>query len=277
MIQKQQFSKKIKRQTLAEQVAVAIEDSILAGEWQGGDPLPTEPGLSDQFNVSRAVIRDATRMLAAKGLVDVQHGRGVFVTESQAEAFGEALLLALRRAGATVWDVEHFEQIIYPEVFALAAVAATEDEIERLRRLVGEYLQIMEKVLVVNADEILPSDSAAEATESYRALIAQVFAMTHNKVFELLAPPLVRLRTFRNWQDDDIGKNELLAMESEYFQTIIGAIVSRDPDEVRKIMHHLMKLPPEAVQAMKTTPVGEVPVIPIALQAQRENRRARKS
>lgn len=267
MIQKQQFSRKIKRQTLAEQVAVAIEDSILAGEWQAGDSIPTEPELSDQFNVSRAVIRDATRMLAAKGLVDVQHGRGVFVTESQAEAFGEALLLALRRAKASVWDVEHFEQIVYPEVFALAAVAANEDEIEQLRQLVDEYLQIMEKVLVVNADKsVLPANSAAEATESYRALIAQVFAMTHNKVFELLAPPLVRLRTFRNWQDDDMDMNELLAMESEYFQTIVDAIVSRDPENVRKMMHRLMKLPQEAVQAMRTTPVGEVPVIPIALQ-----------
>lgn len=272
MIQKRQFSKKIKRQTLAEQVVVAIEDSILAGEWQAADPLPTESELSDQFKVSRAVIRDATRMLAAKGLVDVQHGRGVFVTESQAEAFGEALLLALRRAGASVWDVEHFEQIIYPEVFALAAVAATEDEIEELRQLVDDYLQIMGKVLVLNADNsVLSSDSTAEAKEGYRALIAQVFAMTHNKVFELLALPLVQLRTFRNWQDDDMDIDELLAMESEYFQTIIDAIIARDPDDVRKIMHRLMKLPPEAVQAMKATPVGAVPIIPIHLQSRREN------
>ena len=96
--------------------------------------------------------------------------------------------------------------------------------------------------------------------------------MTHNKVFELLAPPLVRLRTFRNWQDDDMDMNELLAMESEYFQTIVDAIVSRDPENVRKMMHRLMKLPQEAVQAMRTTPVGEVPVIPIALQARMSKR-----
>jgi GntR family transcriptional repressor for pyruvate dehydrogenase complex len=267
MIRKQQFSSKIKRQTLAEQVAAAVEDAILAGEWAGGDPLPTEPELSEQFNVSRAVIRDATRMLAAKGLVDVQHGRGVFVTESQSKAFGEALLLALRRAGATAWDVEHFEQIIYPEVFALASEAATEDEIERLRQHIDEYLQIMKRVLFVNPDDnVLLADAAAEATESYRMLIAHVFSMTHNKVFELLAPPLVRLRSFRNWQDDDMDKDELLAMESEYFQTIINAIVSRDPEKVRQMMHRLMKLPPEAVQAMRTTPVGEVPIIPIPLQ-----------
>jgi len=75
--------------------------------------------LAEQFGVSRAVMRDATRILMAQGLVEVKHGLGVFVTPSQNEAFGEALLLALRRAGATVWDVEQFEQVILPEVVLL--------------------------------------------------------------------------------------------------------------------------------------------------------------
>lgn len=44
------------------------------------------------------MVRDATRILMAQGLVEVKHGLGVFVTPPQNEAFGEALLLALRRA-----------------------------------------------------------------------------------------------------------------------------------------------------------------------------------
>ena len=111
------------KQTLAEQVAAQIKDAILEGTWGPGEALPTEPQLAEAYDVSRAVVRDATRMLAARGLVEAQHGRGVFVTESQAAAFGDALLLALRRDGATVWDVEQFEQMILPEVCALAAVA----------------------------------------------------------------------------------------------------------------------------------------------------------
>ena len=57
------------------------------------------------------MVRDATRILMAQGLVEVKHGLGVFVTPPQNEAFGEALFLALRRAGATVWDVEQCKNI----------------------------------------------------------------------------------------------------------------------------------------------------------------------
>jgi DNA-binding FadR family transcriptional regulator len=140
MSNKPRFSPTIKKQTMAEQVAEAIKEAILADEWQSGEALPTEPELSSQFGVSRAVIRDATRMLAAQGLVEAQHGKGVFVTSSQVEAFGDALLLALRRAGATVWDVEHFEQVIYPEVCALASQEATDEELTAIRAEIEHYI-----------------------------------------------------------------------------------------------------------------------------------------
>jgi len=121
------FSKPVKKQTMAEQMAETIQESILSGELESGAVLPTEPELAEQFGVSRAVVRDATRILMARGLVEVQHGRGVFVTQAENEAFGEALLLALRRVGASAWDVEQFEQILFPEVIALAAGSASDE------------------------------------------------------------------------------------------------------------------------------------------------------
>ena len=122
------FSNNLKRQTLAEQLADTLKEAILAGRWAAGEALPTEPELAAQFGVSRAVVRDGTRMLAARGLVEAQHGRGVFVTGSPVAAFSDALLLALRRAGATAWDVERFEQMVLPEVQAEAARQATDEK-----------------------------------------------------------------------------------------------------------------------------------------------------
>ena len=82
---------------MAEQMAGSIQELILGGDLQSGVALPTEPELADQFGVSRAVVRDATRILMARGLVEVRHGRGVFVTPPNNDSFGEALLLALRQ------------------------------------------------------------------------------------------------------------------------------------------------------------------------------------
>ena len=105
MAKKDLFSKPVKKQTLPEQMVETIKELILSGELEAGDTLPTEPELCEQFGVSRAVVRDATRILMALGLVEVKHGSGVYVTESQSAAFGEALLIALRRSGASAWDV----------------------------------------------------------------------------------------------------------------------------------------------------------------------------
>ena len=266
MSQKPQFSRPVKRQTLAEQVAEAIEESILAGDWEGGDVLPTEPELSLQFDVSRAVIRDATKMLSARGLVDVRHGRGVFVTESQTQAFGEALLLALRRSGASVWDVEHFEQILYPEVFALAAEMATDEELTQLNDLAQNYFNSMQLMIEADNDSrpILPEVEQA-AVDSYRTMIGYVFLMSRNQVLMILAQPLLRLRTFRSWQGGKLNPFEQLEREIAYFQTIFDTISSGDPQLVRKTVQRYMELPSEAERVMRETPIGEVPVIQLPL------------
>ena len=203
MSPKQQLAKKINKQTLADQVANSLRESILSGEWQPSEALPTEPELSEIFGVSRAVVRDATRLLIAQGLVEARHGKGVFVTESQVDAFGDALLLALRREKATVWDVEHFEQIIYPEIFALAAEEATEEELEGLNQDAKAYLRIVKEIHEGGWEEAeLPPEKREQMLHSYQRLIYGVFRATHNLVIQLLAEPLLRLRNVRSWQDD---------------------------------------------------------------------------
>ena len=77
-------------------MAQSLQDDILQGIYKAKEALPTEPQLAEQFGVSRAVVRDAARLLMARGLVKVQHGRGMFVTQPKNNAFGDALLLALQ-------------------------------------------------------------------------------------------------------------------------------------------------------------------------------------
>lgn len=257
-----QFLKPVKKETLAEQMAEALKEAILSGEWQAGEALPTEPELAGQFGVSRAVVRDATRMLIAQGLVEAQHGRGVFVTDSPLEAFSQALLLALRRVEATVWDVEQFEQLLFPEACALAAAAATDEEIAALHQLVEENLQTVREILMVYwTVESPPAAERERLRATYRAIQQAIFAATHNRVLPLLAQPLLPLRNLRHWQGE-ITVEEALARETRYFQTIVNAIASRDSEQARTTVRRLMQLSPEAEAVMRQTPVGEIPVIP---------------
>lgn len=259
------FTKPLKRQTLAEQVVEALREAILAGDWQAGEALPTEPELSQHFGVSRAVVRDATRMLAAQGLVEAQHGRGVFVTQSQTEAFGEALLLALRRLGATVWDVEQFEQLLYPELFALAASEATDEELAAAQTAGEAYLTTFRRVTIDYWDyPATPPDQLQTLMADYQALIKAVFAATHNRLILLLAAPLLRLRSFRRWERGETMPEADIARETAYVDQMLQALRTRNPEETRALMRDLMALPPEAQTAMRQTTVGETPVIEVA-------------
>lgn len=266
MSKKPIFSKPVKKQTLAEQMAEAVQEVILSGELENGTILPTEPELAEQFGVSRAVVRDATRILMARGLVEVQHGRGVFVTPPHNEAFGEALLLALRRIGASAWDVEQFEEIIFPEVVALAATSASDQEIVTIQQLAEEYLSVFADHQANWLGKEVPGAELKRVTEAYQQVMHAIYTATHNRVFQQLAQPLLNLRNLRRWADVEEDTPETVVdTETAYIHRLIDAIANRDPTQARKTVIHLMELPFEAIKAMRQTPVGEVTIIPISL------------
>ncbi|MFJ6082633.1 GntR family transcriptional regulator [Streptomyces sp. NPDC092369] len=64
---------------LYQQVAAAIREAILSGEYEPGSPLPSEAQLMVRYGVSRPTVRNAIAALRAEGLIDVQHGKGSFV------------------------------------------------------------------------------------------------------------------------------------------------------------------------------------------------------
>ena len=61
-----------------------------AATLQPGARLPTETQLTEKFGVSRTVVREAMRRLAADGLVSARQGAGVFVQRADAGRCGDA-------------------------------------------------------------------------------------------------------------------------------------------------------------------------------------------
>jgi DNA-binding GntR family transcriptional regulator len=68
----------IQRTTAAQQIADALSDMIVGGELTPGAPL-RESALATQLGVARNTVREAVRILAQGGLVEIQAGRGAVV------------------------------------------------------------------------------------------------------------------------------------------------------------------------------------------------------
>src|SRR3954452_16566377 len=62
-----------------EDILDELRASILGGELDAGQKLPSENQLSERFNTTRPTVRRALALLKAQGLVSTEQGRGVFV------------------------------------------------------------------------------------------------------------------------------------------------------------------------------------------------------
>ena len=162
----------IQSSKIFEQIAQQIEKRILSGELQNGDRLPTERELSQQFHASRTAVREAMKTLAQRGLVDMRPGRGTIVIDgtSQAMRHSMGLMMKVGQAGSSVNLVE-LREIIEPEIAALAAVRATNEQIAGMRKAV----EVMD-THIHEADAYIAADNdfhraLATGTQNIRKLI----------------------------------------------------------------------------------------------------------
>ncbi|WP_425058239.1 HTH-type transcriptional repressor NagR [Sporomusa carbonis] len=62
------------------QLATILEQKIYSGEWKPGQSLPSENELGREYELSRTTVRKCLNMLAERGLISAQQGRGTFVS-----------------------------------------------------------------------------------------------------------------------------------------------------------------------------------------------------
>lgn len=61
------------------QVVADLGQRVVSGEWKSGDIMPTEAELVEELQVGRSVVREAMRILSAKGLVRRRQMEGTTV------------------------------------------------------------------------------------------------------------------------------------------------------------------------------------------------------
>lgn len=128
----------ISRVALFEQLLDALRDLILDGELAPGSRLP-EPELCERFGTSRTPLREAFKMLASEGLVELQTFRGAFVaTISERETREVAFMLSTLEqaaARAIVKSASDADLADLAKVHKTMMAAATRGDISSYRKL----------------------------------------------------------------------------------------------------------------------------------------------
>lgn len=213
-----------------EQVARQIEQRILDGELRSGDRLPTERELAEQFRVSRTAVREAMKMLAQKGLVDMRPGRGTIVIDGAHEAMQHSIGLVMRLKLGEVGGSDNLvevREILEVEIAGLAAARATEKEIAVMR----EAVKVMDESLN-DADAFIAADN------NFHAALAEA---TQNTLILILINSIVHLLSEQRKQIFETGDGPRRGQI--HHKRILECVIKHDPEAARAAMRaHLQQV-----------------------------------
>ena len=140
------------RRGLHGEVVYTIGRRIVSGELKPGDPLPAEEELTADFDASRTVLREAVRVLAAKGLVEARPKTGTRVRRREEWNILDPDVLSWR-VGAThdpqlYAEMTEVRLAIEPIATRLAATRMAEQELTAVEEA---YLEMEKGVTDQNA------------------------------------------------------------------------------------------------------------------------------
>lgn len=133
----------IKRVPIVQQVEEKIRRQIESGQYRPGEKLPAEMDLCQRLSVGRGTIREAFRLLQARGYVEIKPGRGAFVAER----------LPGEDDGALEWLVKNEVQLregieirraLEPMAARRMAEQGSDQSIEDLKELHSRFMEALQ-------------------------------------------------------------------------------------------------------------------------------------
>ena len=189
---------------------------IVAGEFKPGDRLPAESELLAGYEVSRPVLREATRVLVAKGLVQSRQRAGASVRpRNEWHLLDPDVLywsIQVRPQPEFVETLLTVRRVFEPAAAALAARAASEADLARI----AEAYEGMEAARTT--DELLEPDLA------FHRRIAEA---THNDLLAYIGNMLSLALRESILLSSRLPNTHALSLPRH--KAILTALLSRDP------------------------------------------------
>ncbi len=201
----------------AAQVADLIIEDVMALGWPVGEVLGSEADLLERYQVSRAVFREAVRLVEHQQVARTRRGPGggLVITEPTVGAVIDAVVLYLHRVDARLDEIFEARIILEEIACQLAAERTDENDLAELRRFVDD-------------EPIAPDRDPRE----FHALVAaisrnaglELFVDVFNRVAQLYSP---------DWQ----GFGSAIAKETMHAHAMIAeAIMAGDAGLARNRM-----------------------------------------
>jgi GntR family transcriptional repressor for pyruvate dehydrogenase complex len=134
----------VQRVSIVQQVQNRMLRLIEDGTYKPGEKLPVEKDLCQQMSVGRGTVREAFRLLQARGYVEIKPGRGAFVAEHIPDGNGGAVEWLIQNE-ATLRDAIEVRHDLEPLAARRMAEKGSSEAIQRLETLHSQLLEAIQR------------------------------------------------------------------------------------------------------------------------------------
>jgi GntR family transcriptional repressor for pyruvate dehydrogenase complex len=217
----------IRTKRLYEEIVEQIKVLITDGRLKPGDKLLAERELAEQFQVSRASVREAIRTLEMLGVIDIRPGEGTFVRGTETDDIIRPLAMFLAVERSSLLDMFEMRRIFETATARLAAERASQEELDQI------------EAMLENMRERLNVQDPEKGEEFDAAFHYAVAEATHNslltKLFKTVSEEFAKANSVARRQlyhDNIQNAQKIIDQHSE----ILEAIRSRSPQVASEAM-----------------------------------------
>ncbi|GLV56530.1 GntR family transcriptional regulator [Dictyobacter sp. S3.2.2.5] len=210
-----------------ESIATRLVEFIQQAKLQPGDRLPTEQQLAEQLGVSRAVVREAVKMLTASGYVRTRRGSGIYVNDKTRPFAAAAIEFSMPV------DPEHVR-----ELFEFRSMQESLTTRLATERITLSELRVLEKSVQLNrqAAEAGDWDLFLESDNAFHYGIAEA---AHNPFLLETVATVMRLQRWAIKMATGGAPGSLLASADQH-DAIFAALKDGTPDgTVQAMKEHI--------------------------------------
>ncbi|MEX0987851.1 MAG: FadR/GntR family transcriptional regulator [Bacteroidales bacterium] len=220
----------IGKQTLSQKIERTIENAIREKKLTIGSKLPTEREMCESFGVSRTALREALRRLSARGLIRIQKGSGMYVSEINIEDAIKSLNLYydLKFDKNLLTQIIEVRMLFEPEIARLAAFNRTEQHVIELAKNLEEF------------EKCDPDNTQKEADLDNKFHLS-ITKSTANPIMQITMEPIYSLLPrMRSYIYANIEGEKEYTLNSH--KKLLKAIAEKDRDSAYTIMKkHLVR------------------------------------
>lgn len=233
----------VRRFKLSDTVAAQIAQLIASGHYAEGDKLPSERVIAEEFGIGRSSIREALRLLEARGVLRIVHGVGVFVSSGEEREKGtHATAQLLLLDDCTVPELFEVRLALECDAAALAAKRATAADVARMTAIVEAAVE-----------EGISDDAYVERDAELHLSIVQA---TRNRLFIKIYGSIQPLFVAYSKQVIEIPGRRAASHAGHL--DIIEAIAAGKSAAARAAMkNHLHAVEREIAELLKPAPQGD--------------------